>query len=165
MSDLRVIKKYPNRRLYDTQESRYITLNDVRQLVLDDEEFEVIDKKTGENITRSILLQLISEQELHGESVMSEDFLAQIIRAHGEAMPTMVRGYLEKSLELFLQQQRKVGESLRGVVGMDPLSVMAELAQENLGEWLELQKQMLKAFGAKRGSGPTARASGSKGNP
>jgi polyhydroxyalkanoate synthesis repressor PhaR len=109
MADLRVIKKYPNRRLYDTKESRYITLNDVRQLVLDGEEFEVVDKKTGENITRSILLQVISEQEQHGESVMSEHFLAQVIRSYSGAMPTVVRGYLEESLGLFLDQQSKTG--------------------------------------------------------
>ena len=169
MNEPRVIKKYPNRRLYDTKESRYITLHDVRQLVLDDEVFEVIDKKTGENITRSILLQVISEQELRGESVMSEDFLAHIIRSYSDSMPKAVAGYLEQSLTLFLEQQRKIGESLRGVVGKDPLSTMAELAQQNLEQWLELQKQMLKAVqpgGTKAASGPdlgaASRASGRK---
>ena len=110
MSDVRIIKKYPNRRLYDTQESRYITLNDVRQLVIDGTEFEVIDKKTGNNITRSILLQVISEQEQRGDSVMSEDFLAQVIRAYSGQMPTMLRGYLEKSLGLFVEQQQRMAD-------------------------------------------------------
>jgi len=82
MATVRIVKKYPNRRLYDTTESRYITLHDIRQLVLSGEPFEVIDKKTDANITRSILLQVIAEQEQQGPSVMSEDFLSQIIRSH-----------------------------------------------------------------------------------
>ncbi|HLF10324.1 MAG TPA: polyhydroxyalkanoate synthesis regulator DNA-binding domain-containing protein [Gammaproteobacteria bacterium] len=84
MATVRIIKKYPNRRLYDTTESRYITLHDIRRLVLNDEPFEVIDKKTDESITRSILLQVIAEQEQRGPAVMSEDFLTQIIRASSD---------------------------------------------------------------------------------
>ncbi len=112
MKDVRVIKKYPNRRLYDTTDSRYITLCDIRQLVVDSEPFQVIDKKSGENITRSILLHVIAEQEERGESVMSEVFLARIIRAYNGQMPQMVRGYLEETLSLFLEQQQKIGESI-----------------------------------------------------
>ena len=111
MKDARVIKKYPNRRLYDTMDSRYITLNDIRQLVVDGERFEVIDKKSGEQITRSILLHVIAEQEERGESVMSEDFLARIIRAYSGEMPHVVRSYLEEALASFLDQQQKTGES------------------------------------------------------
>ena len=111
MKDARVIKKYPNRRLYDTMDSRYITLNDIRQLVVDGERFEVIDKKSGEQITRSILLHVIAEQEERGESVMSEDFLARIIRAYSGEMPHVVRSYLEEALAFFLDQQQEIGES------------------------------------------------------
>lgn len=84
MTTPRVIKKYPNRRLYDCAESRYITLADVRDLVLLGTGFVVIDKKTDQEITRTILLQVIIEQEQHGEPIMTEDFLAQVIRAHGK---------------------------------------------------------------------------------
>lgn len=143
---MRIIKKYPNRRLYDTKESRYITLNDIRQLVIEEENFEVIDKKTDKNITRSILLHVIAEQDEHGDSVMSQDFLAQIIRAYSEQLPQFVRGYLEGSLCLFLEQHRKAGETLKNVVGTEPLTAMTELAQKNLGQWLDLQKEMLRAF-------------------
>ena len=146
MSDVRIIKKYPNRRLYDTQESRYITLNDVRQLVIDGTEFEVIDKKTGNNITRSILLQVISEQEQQGDSVMSEDFLAQVIRAYSGQMPTMLRGYLEKSLGLFVEQQQRMADRFRDTSGVDPITAMTELAQSNMNQWLDWQQQMLKAM-------------------
>ena len=145
MSDIRIIKKYPNRRLYDTQESRYITLNDVRKLVLDDTEFEVIDKKTGDNITRSILLQVISEQEQQGDSVMSEDFLAQVIRAYSGNMPSMVRGFLESSLGMFVEQQQRMADTFRDSVGMDPVSAMTELAQQNMNQWLDWQQQLLKS--------------------
>ena len=108
MKHARVIKKYPNRRLYDTMDSRYITLSDIRQLVVDGEQFEVIDKKSGEQITRSILLHVIAEQEERGESVMSEDFLARIIRAYSGEMPQAVRGYLEEALAFFLDEQQKI---------------------------------------------------------
>ena len=87
MSEARVIKKYPNRRLYDTEESRYITLSDIRRLVLDKVDFVVIDKKSQADITSSILLQVISEQEQSGEPIMSRDFLSQIIRSYGGTMP------------------------------------------------------------------------------
>src|SRR5688572_12988658 len=97
--EIRVIKKYPNRRLYDTVESRYITLADIRRLVTDKVEFVVIDKKTEEDITRSILLQVISEQEHAGEPMMSQDFLSQVIRSYGSAMQSMVGNYLEQSLK------------------------------------------------------------------
>ena len=155
MDETRTIKKYPNRRLYDTKESRYITLNDVRNLVLDEEPFEVIDKKTGKNITRSILLHVIAEQEEDGESVMSQDFLAHIIRACSGSLPRTVRAYLGESLSLFLDQHRRAGETLNNVAGVEPLTAMTDLAQQNLSQWLELQKEMLRAFeptGARAGS-------------
>jgi polyhydroxyalkanoate synthesis repressor PhaR len=100
MSEPRTIKKYPNRRLYDTVESRYITLVDIRRLVLDQIDFVVIDKKSQGDITRSILLQVIAEQEHGGEPLMSRDFLSQVIRSYGAARSVM-GSYLEQSLKLF----------------------------------------------------------------
>ncbi|HEY0768654.1 MAG TPA: polyhydroxyalkanoate synthesis repressor PhaR [Steroidobacteraceae bacterium] len=104
MSEPRTIKKYPNRRLYDTVESRYITLADIRRLVIERVDFVVIDKKTQADITRSILLQVIAEQEHDGEPLMSCDFLSQVIRSYGDAMRGMVGSYLEQSLKLFATQ-------------------------------------------------------------
>jgi polyhydroxyalkanoate synthesis repressor PhaR len=95
-------------------DSRYITLSDIRQLVVDGERFKVINKKPGEQITRSILLHVIAEQEERGESVMSEDFLARIIRAYSGEMPQMVRGYLEEALAFFLDEQQKIDTSTDG---------------------------------------------------
>lgn len=104
----RTIKKYPNRRLYDTEESRYITLNDIRELVLNEVEFTVIDKKTGDNITGCILLQVICEQEQNGDAILSENFLAQVIRAYGNAASDVLADHLEESLAVFLAQQRSI---------------------------------------------------------
>ena|SRR3974390_2078900 len=104
MSEPRTIKKYPNRRLYDTVESRYITLADIRRLVLNGIDFVVVDKKTQADISRTILLQVIAEQEHDGEPLMSRDFLSQVIRSYGDGMRSMVGSYLEQSLKLFANQ-------------------------------------------------------------
>ena len=98
MSTSRVIRKYPNRRLYDTEESRYITLGDVRQLVIEERSFVVIDKKSERDITRSVLLQVISELEKDAESVLSQQFLAQVIRCQGLATPVTLASRLEDRL-------------------------------------------------------------------
>ncbi len=105
MSDPRVIKKYPNRRLYDTVESRYITLADVRRLVVERIEFVVIDKKDNANITRSILLQVIAEQEHLSEPILGPDFMVNVIRAYGTNLQTALSGHLEQSLRQFVTQQ------------------------------------------------------------
>ena len=101
MSEPRTIKKYPNRRLYDTVESRYITLADIRRLVIERIDFVVIDKKSQEDITRPILLQVIAEQEHGGYPLMSRDFLSQVIRSYGAGVRTAMGSYLEQSLKLF----------------------------------------------------------------
>ena len=107
MSEPRTIKKYPNRRLYDTVESRYITLTDIRRLVIDRIDFTVIDKKSQADITRSILLQVIAEQEHDGEPLMSRDFLSQVIRSYGGASRAMVGNHLEQSLKQFASQNAR----------------------------------------------------------
>jgi polyhydroxyalkanoate synthesis repressor PhaR len=105
MSEPRVIKKYPNRRLYDTVESRYITLTDVRRLVVDRIEFVVVDKKNNADITRSILLQVIAEQEHMPEPILSQDFMVNVIRSYGSPAHDSVGGHLEQSLRQFMSQQ------------------------------------------------------------
>ena len=109
-SNVRTIRKYPNRRLYDTEESRYITFADIRELVLRDVDFSVIDKKTNEDITRCILLQVICEQEQHGQPILSETFLSRVIRAYGNAASVVLADHLETSLALFLAQQASVSQ-------------------------------------------------------
>lgn len=139
MSNPRVIKKYPNRRLYDTEESRYITLADVKALVLNKTEFTVIDKKSGDDITRPILLQVIAEQEQHGDAIMSEDFLSQVIRSYGKVMPGFMANYLEQSMRLFVAQQQNIRGQVKRVVGIDPVEAVTDVAQKNFARWKSLQ--------------------------
>src|SRR6187401_3217744 len=113
----RLIKKYPNRRLYDTETSTYITLGDVKKLVLDNVEFRVEDAKSKEDLTRSILLQIILEEETAGAPMFSSDMLSQIIRFYGNAMQGMMGSYLEKNIQTFIQIQQRLQEQSRGVYG------------------------------------------------
>jgi polyhydroxyalkanoate synthesis repressor PhaR len=157
MNESRVIKKYPNRRLYDTVESRYITLADIRRLVMDKIDFVVIDKKSQEDITRSILLQVIAEQEHTGEPLMSQDFLSQVIRSYGGAMQGFVGSYLEQSLKLLASQQNQMREQMRGAMGEDAFDAIATLTQRNLERWRTMQDEIFKAMTAgadARGRGP-----------
>ena len=107
MTDIRIIKKYPNRRLYDTIESRYITLSDVRRYVVEGIAFKVVDKRSSNDITRTILLQVIRNEEKNGDAVMTEGFLAQIIRSYGTVAPGQIAEYLEHGLEFLLTDQNK----------------------------------------------------------
>jgi len=162
---LRVLKKYPNRRLYDTHASTYITLADVKRMVLDNEPFEVRDAKTGDELTRSILLQIILEEETGGVPMFSSQTLAQIIRFYGHAMQGMMGVYLEKNLQTFVDMQRRLTEQAQGV--LDPkaftpeawtqlMSGQAPLMQGLMGNYLEqsknlfvqMQEQMQKQAGA-----------------
>jgi len=154
MSEPRVIKKYPNRRLYDTVESRYITLADIRRLVIEKVEFVVIDKKTQEDITRSILLQVIAEQEHSGEPLMSQDFLSQVIRSYGGAMQGLVGSYLEQSLKLLAGQQQQMRDHMRGVMGTDAFDSIASLTQKNLERWRSVQEDIFRAMSGSASTGP-----------
>ncbi|MBE9609640.1 polyhydroxyalkanoate synthesis repressor PhaR [Chitinilyticum piscinae] len=114
--DKRVIKKYPNRRLYDTDTSSYITLADVKQLVLDNVDIQVLDAKTGEDITRGVLLQIIMEEESGGMPMFSYDVLTQIIRVYGNTMQGLMGNYLEKNLQLFAEMQGRLQEQASSVM-------------------------------------------------
>ncbi|HEX2494403.1 MAG TPA: polyhydroxyalkanoate synthesis repressor PhaR [Steroidobacter sp.] len=160
MSEPRVIKKYPNRRLYDTVESRYITLADIRRLVMDKIEFVVIDKKSQDDITRSILLQVIAEQEHTGEPLMSQDFLSQVIRSYGGAMHGFVAAYLEQSLKLLSSQQQQLREHMRGAMGADAYDSIASLTQKNLERWRSMQEDLLKAMSGATGARSKERGAG-----
>lgn len=157
----RTIKKYPNRRLYDTEESRYITLSDIRDLVRNKVDFIVVDKKSGDDITRSILLQVISEQEQQGDAVMSRDFLSQIIRSYDKVMPGFMARYLEQSTQLFMTQQQNLRGQVKKVVGVDPVAAMTDIAQKNFNRWRSLQDEVLRRIG---GRGDTTDGPGTQGD-
>ncbi|HEX5488573.1 MAG TPA: polyhydroxyalkanoate synthesis repressor PhaR [Rhodanobacteraceae bacterium] len=139
MASPRVIKKYPNRRLYDTRVSSYITLEEVRQLVLSGENFEVRDAKTNQDLTRAVLLQIIAEHEQHGQPIFSTTLLSQIIRFYGDAMQGFVGGYLENSLKVFLEQQHKFRDQLNNLLGQTPWSMLNEVTERNLELWKSMQ--------------------------
>jgi polyhydroxyalkanoate synthesis repressor PhaR len=139
MASPRVIKKYPNRRLYDTRVSSYITLEEVRQLVLSSENFEVRDAKTNEDLTRAVLLQIIAEHEQHGQPIFSTALLSQIIRFYGDAMQGFVGGYLENSLKVFLEQQHKFRDQLNNLLGQTPWSMLSDMTERNIDLWQTLQ--------------------------
>lgn len=111
----RLIKKYPNRRLYDTQSSAYITLADIKQLVLDNAAFHVLDAKSGEDLTRSILLQIILEEESGGMPMFSANALAQIIRFYGHAMQGVMGTFLEKNIQVLMDIQDRLAEQSQGL--------------------------------------------------
>jgi len=142
MSELRIIKKYPNRRLYDTAISSYITLEDVKQLVLDRASFHVIDARTNTDITRGILLQIISEQEEQGTPIFTTDVLAHIIRFYGDTLQGMMGNYLEKSLQAFVDQQHLFREQMRTFIGKNPLAMMTELVEHNLNLWKSVNERL-----------------------
>ena len=147
MADKRIIKKYPNRRLYDTEVSKYITLEDVRKLVLDGVDFCVKDVKTREDLTRSILLQIIAEQEHDGDPMFSTNTLTQLIRFYGNAYQAAVADYLQKSLEMFTGQQQQFQQRLKDSVTASPLTTMTELTKRNLEMWQQVQDNFFKAAG------------------
>ena len=150
-SAMRVLKKYPNRRLYDTQSSSYITLADVKQMVLDGEAFEVRDAKSGDDLTRSILLQIILEEESSGAPMFSTQSLAQIIRFYGHAMQGVMGSYLEQNLQSFTDLQSRFTEQSKGLY--DPknftpemwtqfISGQAPMMQGLMGSYLEQSKSL-----------------------
>ena len=164
----RVIKKYPNRRLYDTETSTYITLTEVRQLVMDSTVFVVRDAKTNEDLTRSILLQIILEEESGGAPMFTEAVLANIIRFYGNAMQSFMGAYLEKNVQSFMDLQVKMAEQTKGLSpekwsqfmnGQSPVmqGMMGSYVEQSKSVFTQMQEQMqkqreqmLSALGLKR---------------
>ncbi|MBC7435366.1 MAG: polyhydroxyalkanoate synthesis repressor PhaR [Bdellovibrionales bacterium] len=165
---LRVIKKYPNRRLYDTDTSTYITLTEVKQLVMDSQQFVVRDAKTNEDLTRAILLQIILEEEAGGAPMFTEPVLSNIIRFYGHAMQSFMGSYLEKNVQSFTDVQAKLTEQSKGVspeMWSQFMNMQSPMLQGMMGNYAEQSKsvltqmqeqmqkqteQMLGAFGLKR---------------
>jgi polyhydroxyalkanoate synthesis repressor PhaR len=147
MGAIRIIKKYPNRRLYDTEISSYITIEDVRQLIVDGEDFEVRDAKTGDDLTRTVLLQIISEQEQDGEPVLSTQLLSQIIRFYGDSLQGFMGNYLERSMQLFMEQQQQFRSQMGSLLGQTPWTMMNQLTERNLELWQEFQRNLSGGLG------------------
>ncbi len=165
MAQIRIIKKYPNRRLYDTEISSYITLEEVRQLVLEGEKFEIHDAKSGEDLTRSVLLQIISENESGGQPMLSVPLLTQIIRFYGDSLQGMMGPYLERSIEAFLEQQQQFRQQLSSVLGQTPWTMLNDLTTRNMDAWQDLQRSLLDAAGEKKPASTRQRPSGQAAAP
>jgi polyhydroxyalkanoate synthesis repressor PhaR len=156
----RIIKKYPNRRLYDTETSAYITLADVKKLVLAQVAFRIEDAKTHEDLTRSILLQIILEEETAGAPMFSSDMLSQIIRFYGNAMQGMMGNYLEKNIQTFIEMQKRLQDQSRQIYGDNPLlnadawsefikmqgpamqGLMGRYLEQSANAFMEMQQQL-----------------------
>lgn len=149
----RILKKYPNRRLYDTHASSYITLADVKKMVLEHQPFEVRDAKSGEDLTRSILLQIILEEETAGMPIFSTDMLSHIIRFYGNAMQGMMGKYLENNIKAFTDMQLKLQDQARSIYGENSpisqdlwaqfLNFQGPAMQSMMGAYMEQSKKML----------------------
>ncbi len=131
---VRIIRKYSNRRLYDTEKSLYITLEGIRKLVLEEIPFKVVDKRTDKDITRNILLQIISEQEELGVPIFTADVLNRIIRFYGDSLQSqgVLAEYLKESLDMFMDQQTRLQKSA------DPITMMKQMTAQNLKYWNEM---------------------------
>lgn len=134
---MRILRKYTNRRLYDTSRSCYVTLEDVKQLVMNGETFQVQDSKTGQDLTRNILLQIISEQEADGGgTLLTNQVLQQLIRFYGDSMQGMMSQYLEQSIGAFLEHQDRIRDQMETMMGAaNPLTMMNKLTDQNMAFW------------------------------
>jgi polyhydroxyalkanoate synthesis repressor PhaR len=140
---VRTIKKYPNRRLYDTDTSSYITLAEIKQLVMESEPLQVVDAKTSEDLTRSILLQIILEEEANGSPMFTAPVLSNIIRFYGHAMQGLMGGYLEKNMQMLMEMQAPLVPGVGGLNGVNLLQQMQEQMQKQTAQFLD-------TFGLKR---------------
>ena len=135
MSEARVIKKYPNRRLYDTQISSYITLNDIKELVMSYSDFKVIDAKTGDDLTRCTLMQIITEEETSGQPLLTAEILKEFVRFYGDSMQAMMSRFLEHSIKHFMERRAGLKSPLNTILGANPVSLMQNIAEQNMDSW------------------------------
>jgi polyhydroxyalkanoate synthesis repressor PhaR len=145
MGKERLIKKYANRRLYDASISKHVTLEDIRDLIVKGEKIKVVEDKTGEDITRLILLQVIAEQEQFGKPILTTQLLESIIRYYGGPMQDFMAGYLEQSVAAFMKQQESVQQQVSQMLNNapPPMTAMAELTRQNMEMWGRMQEGML----------------------
>ncbi len=151
------IKKYPNRRLYDTSKSQYVNLEAIKELVMTHQEFEVVDSKTSENLTKSILLQIISEQEGNEQqALLTQTVLKQLIRFYGSDLQVFMRQYLEQSIATFLDRQDAMQGVMQEFMDASPLSVFNQMMEQNLAMW--------NGFAPRPGASSSGKASPEKGD-
>ncbi|HEY7741194.1 MAG TPA: polyhydroxyalkanoate synthesis repressor PhaR [Steroidobacteraceae bacterium] len=165
MSKERLIKKYANRRLYDASISKHVTLEDIRDLIVRGEKIKVVEDKTGEDITRLILLQVIAEQEQFGKPILTTQLLESIIRYYGGPMQDFMARYLEQSVAAFMRQQETVQQQISQMLhnAPPPMNAMAELTRQNMDMWNRMQESMLSMLVPARKPGANPEPDGSTG--
>jgi polyhydroxyalkanoate synthesis repressor PhaR len=158
MTKERLIKKYANRRLYDASISKHVTLEDIRDLIVKGERIRVVEDKTGEDITRLILLQVIAEQEQFGKPILTTQLLESIIRYYGGPMQDFMARYLEQSVSTFMRQQESVQEQISQMLSSapPPMNAMAELTRQNMELWNRMQEGILAMMVSPRKAAPPA---------
>ena len=161
MAEARVIKKYSNRRLYDATASRHVTLEDLRKLIIGGERIKVVDDKSGEDLTRQILLQIIAEQEQFGTPVLSTELLEAIVRFYGNPVQEVFSRYIEQSLGGIMQQQRVMQDEMSRAL-KTPMAPLAELARQNMELWAKMQASMLSSVTPPQGAKPADPPSGNR---
>ncbi len=157
-----IIKKYANRRLYNTEKSSYVTLDDLAQMVRDGQDFEVKDAKSGDDITRSVLTQIIFEEESKGQNLLPIKFLRQLIGFYGDSLEGFVPGYLEESMESFSQNQDQLREQVHSAISANPLMLNFESMTRGNMEWMENAVKMFSPFAANQNPRETPESEGDK---
>jgi len=150
MQPERLIRKYSNRRLYDTSGSRHVTLDDLRQLVVAGERIKVVDDKSGDDLTRPVLLQIIAEQEQCGVPVLNCDLLEMVIRFYGGPMQALLSRYLEQAFTTMLRQQEAMQSEMAKAL-QTPFAPLADLVRKNMDVWEQMQAATRDAFGGRAG--------------
>jgi polyhydroxyalkanoate synthesis repressor PhaR len=153
----RLIRKYSNRRLYDTTASRHVTLEDLRQVIVSGDRIKVVDDKSGEDLTRSVLLQIIAEQEQFGVPVLGSELLEMIIRFYGSPMQALLSRYLGQAFGSILRQQEAMQSEMAKALEV-PFAPLTELARQNMEMWEQMQSATRRAF---TGGGAGSRADSS----
>ena len=144
MAETRIIRKYANRRLYDTESSKHVNHEDVRRLIANGVDIRVIDDSSGDDITRSLLLQLVAEQERGGRPVLSDQMLTHIIRFYEHPMQGVFGVWLQQSFETFLQQQQNLQDQMKSLLGSGPFAALQEMAEKNMEAWQSMQEVFTK---------------------
>ncbi len=144
MANTRLIKKYANRRLYDTAASSHVTLEGIRELIVAGHDVRIVDEVSGDDITRTILLQIIAEREQGGRPMLDADFLMRIIRLYGNPMQDMMGEFLSRSFDTFIGQQAEYREQMQKAMAATPLETLQQLTAENLKTWQSMQDAFLK---------------------
>lgn len=161
---VRVIKKYPNRRLYDTEKSAYITVADVLKLIRQGVEFQVVDADSGEDITRSILIQIITEQEAGATPIFTTEMLTRFIRVYDDASQALFGEFLDRNIKMFGEQQKRFQDQMGNIVG-SPMQIMKDLTERNLSIWGDMQQRFMDMAMGKTTPSPAAEKSPSGEKP